>query len=95
MIQIRIDVFPIIYLGYIMLYGPFWKWPPLKNDENNKRSIYGLCGLLLKLNYYGCVIDLFKGIFSMNLLDYPRIIPVDYDYWVVPPGGGGGTINKI
>ena len=40
MVQIRIDVFSKIYLGYTILYGPFSKWPPLKNDENNKRLIY-------------------------------------------------------
>ena len=39
-----IDVFSIIYLGYTLLDGPFSKWPPLKNDENNKCLIY----LLLK-----------------------------------------------
>ena len=40
MVQIRIDVFSMIYLGYTILYEPFSKWPPLKNDENNKRLIY-------------------------------------------------------
>ena len=34
------------YLGYTILYGPFSKWPPLKNDENNKRLIYNY------YNYY-------------------------------------------
>ena len=39
MVQIRIDVLSMIYLRYTILCETFSKWPPLKNDENNKRLL--------------------------------------------------------
>ena len=51
MIQIRIDVLSIIYLGCTMLYGPFSKWPPSKRWRTIK--------ILWQLNNYVPAIEAF------------------------------------
>ena len=75
MVQIRIDVLTKIYLGYTILYGPFSKWPPLKNYENNI-YIY----IYMELNMSGVTfVLLFQP--DISALHYV-ITSYDYSCWL-------------